>query len=426
MRALIIGAGVIGCSTALQLQRRGVQTTVIEAHGAVGHGSTSASCGIVRRFYSVPGMSALAHEAAQVWANWGEFLGHEEDLARFERPGALFSLPKIDGATRATVQHMKELGVDVSLLSRQQLQDRFPFVDTQRQDPTCAPDDPAFFEPRTSHIDGAIFEADAGYIQSPTLATTNLRTAGENAGVTFMLNSRVTSISPGSNSRFELGLQDGRSILGDILINIAGPHSSQVNAMAGVKLPLQTRALRREVHNVANPDGKNGAFPVIGDLDGGIYCRPGATPDELMVGSADPDCDHLDWVDDPDDYLEGVTDTYHQRQVLRLMKRLPAVGIGRPSGLSALYDVSVSDWYPIADKTELEGYYVCIGTSGSSFKTSPVLGQFMSHIIELCEDGHDIDKEPVPFRLSRLQRNLDTGFLSRLRGQLGDTSTVMG
>lgn len=426
MRALIIGGGVIGCSTALQLQRRGVKTTVIEAHGAVGHGSTSASCGIVRRFYSVPGMSALAHEAAQVWANWGAFLQHDEDLARFERPGALFILPKIDDAARATVRHMQDLGIDVSLLSRQQVQDRFPFVDTQRQSPTCAPTDSAFFEPRLDGIEGAIFEADAGYIQSPTLATSNLRLAGENAGVTFLLNSKVTKISAGSNTRFELLLHDGRSIGGDILINIAGPHSRQVNAMAGVNLPLQTRALRREVHNVANPCVSDGAFPVIGDLDGGVYCRPGATQEELIVGSADPDCDTLDWVDDADDYLEGVTETYHQRQVLRLMKRLPEVGIGRPSGLSALYDVSVSDWYPIADKTEREGYYVCIGTSGSSFKTSPVLGQFMSHIIELCEGGHDIDVEPVPFRLKRLARDLDTSFLSRLRGGLGDTSTVMG
>ena len=68
MRACIIGAGVIGCAVALELRRRGFDVTVIEKNGDAGHGSTAASCGIVRRFYSQPGMIALAHEGAQIWA----------------------------------------------------------------------------------------------------------------------------------------------------------------------------------------------------------------------------------------------------------------------------------------------------------------------------------------------------------------------
>ncbi len=44
--AVIIGAGIIGSSIALQLARKGVRVTVLEKNGSVGSGSTSYSSGI--------------------------------------------------------------------------------------------------------------------------------------------------------------------------------------------------------------------------------------------------------------------------------------------------------------------------------------------------------------------------------------------
>ncbi len=70
MRVSVIGAGIVGCSIGLELRRRGCDVTVVDRNGDVGHGSTSASCGIVRRFYSQPGMVAMAHEASCIWADW--------------------------------------------------------------------------------------------------------------------------------------------------------------------------------------------------------------------------------------------------------------------------------------------------------------------------------------------------------------------
>ncbi|MCP3999280.1 MAG: FAD-binding oxidoreductase [bacterium] len=67
MRAVVVGAGVVGCAVGLELRRRGHDVTVLDRNGEVGHGSTSASCGIVRRFHSQPGMGiAMAHEAASL------------------------------------------------------------------------------------------------------------------------------------------------------------------------------------------------------------------------------------------------------------------------------------------------------------------------------------------------------------------------
>ena len=428
MRIAVIGAGVVGCSVGLEARRRGHEVTVIDRHGAVGHGSTSASCGIVRRFYSQPGMIAMAHEAACIWADWASYLGPiDDDKAVFHRPGMLFIPPRVDDGVRAVVAGMEKLGIKVSLMSTEDVAERFPFLDTVSLFPTKPVDDPAFFEPPGGRIDGAVFEEDAGYVVSPGLATQNLRLAGDREGVRFLLNREVVEIRR-ETAGFNVETADGQSHESDVVVNVGGPHSSKINGMAGVRLPLETRALRREVHALANPmyteDG-GGNVPVVGDLDGGIYFRPESGGHDLIVGTTDPECDAPEWVD-PDDFGLEITEAYRERHCYRLMKRFPEVRYGPPRGVAALYDVTVRDWYPIADRTDLPGYYVCIGTSGSSFKTAPVLGRLMTEIIEAAESGRDTDKDPVRLDLPRAGTSVDTSFLSRLRGEIRTTGTVIG
>jgi sarcosine oxidase subunit beta len=429
MKVAIIGAGVVGCAVALELRRRGCDVVSIDRHGAVGHGSTSASCGIVRRFYSQPGMIAMAHESASIWADWDSYVGPIDDhLAVFLRPGMLFIPPRVDESVRGVVSEMERLGIAVALLSAEEVAERFPFIDIAAQFPTKPTDDPGFFEPTGRRIEGAVFEEDAGYVVSPGLATHNLRLAGEREGVGFLLNREVTGIHRREAGGFSLELGDGESIESEVVVNVAGPHSAKVNDLAGATLPLETRALRREVHALANPldSGEvGGGFPVVGDLDGGIYFRPESGGHDLIVGTTDPDCDAPEWVD-PDDYVEEITERYRKRHCYRLMKRFPEVRFGPARGVASLYDVTVRDWYPIADRTELPGYYVCIGTSGSSFKTAPVLGRLMAEIIDANESGRDTDRSPIQLDLLRAGTTVDTKFLSRLRGQIQTTGTVIG
>jgi len=428
MKITIIGAGVVGCASALELRRGSFDVTVVDRLGAVGHGTTSASCGIVRCFYSQPQMVAMAHESVQIWADWASYLGPiDDDPALFERPGVLFIPPRIDATVRGIVDKMLKVGVRVSVLSADELGQRYPYLDTASQFPPKRPDDPDFIEPGGDPIDGGVFEEDSGYIVSPGLATQNLRLAAEREGAQFLLNREVVQVEQ-TASGFRLGLGDGSSVESDAVINVGGPHSARINALAGVELPLETRALRREVHALANPlhgreDGP--ALPVVGDLNSGIYFRPETGGRDLIVGTTDPECDPPDWVD-PDNYDEGLTPLYRERHCLRLMKRFPDVRLGPSRGVASLYDVTVRDWYPIADKTDLPGWYVCMGTSGSSFKTAPVLGRLMTELIAAAAAGQDTDREPLQLELPRIGVSVDTNFLSRLRGEIASTGTVIG
>jgi sarcosine oxidase subunit beta len=428
--AAIIGAGVIGCSIALELRRRGFAVSVLDRNGDAGHGSTSASCGIVRRFYSQPGMIAMAHEAAAIWADWARYLGPvEEDLAVFRRPGVLFIVPRVDETVLSLLAEMQRIGVKAALLSPEEVRERFPHLDTASHFPARPVCDPAFLEPSDRPIAGAIYEEDSGYVVSPGVATSNLRRAGEREGVRFLLNRQVQAIQTANPRRFRIETAARGSIECDVVVNAAGPHSGVVNRMAGASLPLETRPLRREVHVLANPlygEPAGASLPVVGDLDGGVYFRPEAGGRDIVVGSTDPECDPKDFVADPDDFGESITDLYRERQSLRLMQRFPSVRLGPPRGVAALYDVTVRDWYPIADRTDRPGYYVCIGTSGSSFKTAPVLGSLMAEIIQSGEEGRDTDRDPITLALPRIGVSVDSRFLSRRRGELQTTGTVIG
>jgi sarcosine oxidase subunit beta len=439
MRAVVIGAGVVGCAVGLELRHAGFDVTVVDKNGDVGHGSTSASCGIVRRFYAQPGMIAMAHEGAHIWDDWPAYVGDiDDDLITFHRPGMLFIPPRMDAAVRATVEEMQKIGIRVSILDAQDISQRFPFLDALSQYPPRPVNDPEFFTLSDRKVEGGVFEEDAGYVVYPALAAQNLRRAGEREGVVYRLHHQITGIRRTGSGPFTLETATHGILESDVVVNVSGPHSGLVYRLAGVTLPLETRPLRREVHALRNPlkaggqpgragdVSRAGNLPVVGDLDAGIYFRPDAGGRDLIVGSTDPQCDALEFVDDPDHFDRTVTPLYHERQCLRLMKRFPQVRLGPSRGVADLYDVTVQDWYPIADCTDLPGYYVCIGTSGSSFKTAPVLGKLMAGLIQAVESGRDIDTDPFQLPLQHIGLTVDSGFLSRLRGSIRTSGTVIG
>jgi len=214
-----------------------------------------------------------------------------------------------------------------------------------------------------------------------------------------------------------------------VLVNAAGPHSRVLNEMAGVELGIETRALRREVHALPNPCATlptEAGLPILGDLDGGLYSRPEAGGAQIVTGSLDPACDELEWIDDPDDFNIHCTNEYHERQVMRLMKRLPAAELGPMRGVAGLYDVTLLDWNPVLDRTDLDGFYVALGTSGSSFKTAPIIGHCMAELIGAVEAGRDHDQDSLKIALPRTGFELDMAFFSRLRSAHSSTQSVIG
>ena len=429
--AVIIGAGIIGANLGFELAKAGYRTLNIDKLPAAGHGSTSNSCAIVRCHYSTwPGV-AMAYEGFHYWTRWTDYLEVEDELgpARFVQCGAVY-LGDGERYTGKVLPLFDEIGIPYEVWDADALRDRLPGVDTGTYAPPKRPDDDAFWEDPARQLTSAVYTPIAGYVTDPQLATHNLQRAAEAKGAGFRFNAEVTDIRVEDGRVAGVALAGGTLIDAPVVVNVAGPHSFVINEMAGVAdgMRIGTKALRHEVHHVPAPEGLDFEHDglLVGDDDLGTYFRP-EVGNHILIGSQDPACDPQEWVADPDDFDRDITDDQWQAQVLRLARRLPSLGVpSRKKGVVDLYDVS-DDWIPIYDRTDLDGFYVAIGSSGNQFKNCHIAAYCMAQLIEAVEAGHDHDADPVRVAMPHTGLELDLGVFSRNREINRDSSfSVLG
>jgi len=416
--AIIIGAGIIGAAIGYELSKKGRRTLNVEMLPAAGYGSTSNSCAIIRLYYSTLDGSAMAYDGYYYWREWADYLEapKEEQLAQFIECGTLVMKTKLNDGLRKQLVFMDALNIPYEHRSNDQILENYPFYDLTSFASAKSLDDPNFGEPTGGQLDGAIFFPNGGYISDPQFSTRNIQLAAERTGATFLFNSRVKEI-PVNNGRVEgVVLSDGTCINAPVVINVAGPHSSLINALAGadVDMKISTRALRQEVAHVPVPKGidYSAVACVTSDSDAAVYTRP-EVGNNILIGSEDPPCDTHIYVD-PDNYNSNFSNQW-TLQAQRLGLRFPNLGIpSKLKGCVDLYDVT-EDWIPIYDRSCVEGYFMACGTSGNQFKNAPVVGKVMAELIEYCESGSNHDEDPMLYQLKNIDQEISLATFSRLR-----------
>lgn len=428
--AVVIGAGVIGASVALELSRDGQRVLVVDRGPGAGAGSTSASSAIVRYNYSTWTGVVMAWEAKYCWEDWAGHLGGTDGagMARFIKTGGLCL--ESPGQDRGKVLALFDrAGVPYEQWDAATVRQRLPQLDLARHFPPKPVDDDAFWSEPEGELT-AYWTPDSGFVDDPQLAAHNLMVAARRCGAEFRFKSEVIAVRRDADRVVGVGLADGTRIDSAVVVNVAGPHSSRINALADVlgDFAVSTRPMRQEVHHVAAPPGygDDRPGPLVADLDLGTYFR-GAPGGGLLIGGTEPECDPLQWLDDPDVYDRNPTQAVYRAQVYRAARRLPNLAVPDSArGIAGVYDVS-NDWIPIYDKTALPGFYVAIGTSGNQFKNAPVVGRLIADLVAACEGGHDHDVDPVQVELQRTGFVADLGHYSRRRCINGDSSfSVMG
>ena len=419
--AIIIGAGVIGSAVAFELAKRGYKTLNIDKLPTSGYGSTSNSCAIVRASYSTWDGVAMAYEGFFYWDDWANYLGVEDErgMIKYMKTGSILLKLQGEDHSKKCLKFYGEIGIEHEILDLEALKKRMPIYSHDQYGETTRPDeDEHFFDKTGKKIEGAVFTPGSGYVSDPQLSSHNLQVAAEAHGGEFLFDSEIIEIRQESGKVSGVILKTGEQIDAAIVVTVSGPHSFVINQMAGVEdqMNIKTKALRHEVHHVPSPDGfdfeKDGFH--TSDGNNAIYFRP-ETGNTILIGSEDPQCDPQEWIADPDDYNNQITESQWKAQVYRCARRIPDLKIpSRTSGIVDLYDVS-DDWIPIYDKSALDGFYMAIGTSGNQFKNAPVAGHCMAELIDACEKGHDHDADPLKVKTVYTGLELNMGFYSRNR-----------
>ena len=329
--AIIIGAGVIGVCTGFELAKRGYRTLNVDKQPAAGSGSTCNTCAIIRLHYSTPDGCAMARESYFYWLDWGRYLGvpDEMGLAKYVNTGCLVVKNDRNHDLVNVMAALDELHVAYEDLNAVEVAARFPWIDTRSYGPPVTMADDRFGAPSGGKIRGAVYIPESGYIDDPTLACHNVQRACEARGGEFRFGAEVVEILREGGRAAGVRLADGSTIRAPIVVNVGGPHSAIINGMAGVLngMNISTRPLKQEVCHVPAPADMDyhQIAPLISDGDIGCYSRP-TTGNHILIGSEDPECDVLEWVDDPDDYNTGFTHQW-ETQVMREAQRVKGLGI---------------------------------------------------------------------------------------------------
>ncbi len=368
--AIIIGAGIMGLSTAFELSKRGLSVAVLEK-STIGAGSTGKSSAIIRQHYSNHTTARMALHSLRVFQNFGEQVGGESG---FTQTGFLVLTPEKDvSGLRANVKLQQELGIRTEILNRNEIMSRWPYLDG------------------TDLVEAA-YEPESGYAD-PNLTLQGYLQASRTFGAKFLQDTPVTGIS------LKAGKVEGVSTpTGDfsspLVVNCAGPWGAGVAAMAGIELPIN--ACRVQVAFFRRPDKHAAAHPVVADFIHAVYWRA-ETGGLTMVGLIDPEEEN--YVVDPDDYNESPDFDFIFDAGNRLVNRYPALEASESTGgFAALYAIT-PDWHPLIDELiPGSGLYVCAGFSGHGFKLGPAVGLMTADMV-LGEETPGMDREL--FRISR-------------------------
>jgi sarcosine oxidase subunit beta len=372
---LIVGGGVIGTSIAYTLARRHAGRVVVLEKSFLGAGSSGKSGAIIRQHYSNRLTAAMAQKSLRVFEHFDDVVGGPPV---FTRTGMAVVVNERDRAgLEANVAMQRELGIDVRLISAQELADIDPNA-------------------RLAEDELVAFEAEAGYAEAVQVVASYAE-AARREGADIRQGVEVKAVVTDGGRATGVDTNEGRYECGSVVL-ATGPWAAQLGRSVGLRLPVQ--ACRTQVALFRRPPDFGRRGVVYGDFVQGIYFKP-THGDLIHAGSLAGE--ELQDPVDPDNYNEAADGKWLPQVRQRLGRRYPAMhrGYGR-GGYGALYGIT-PDWHPILDRCPgLEGAYCAVGFSGHGFKMAPIIGQLLT---ELLVDGQAQALDITPLRLSRFDEN---------------------
>lgn len=367
--AVVIGAGIMGASTAHFLTKIGLgQVALVEKRKICG-GSTQYSAAHVRQHYSNEVGIRLAVRGAAMIANAEEELGGPSGFRNIGY--MLLAPPEGEQGLRDIVPVQQSFGVDTVLLTPQEVEHRWPQL-------------------RLEGVALACFEQTSGYCNPVQTVESLARSAQREHGLHVFEGCEVLDITTAGGRVTGVVTGDGEITTG-VVVNACGPWGDRIGRMVGVDYSITFSREHEAVFDA--PDGFQD-FPVISDVPQRFYCRPYAGG-KVLAGEGWPK--EIEPAD-PETYDDGTDEAHLQKMVPKLLNRVPSLaptlsqanyGGAFVTGYSGVYDIT-EDWYPIVGEEEVGGYYSCFGGSGHGFKIGPAIGESLAAVIGGQEPRIDI------------------------------------
>ena len=216
----IIGAGLMGCSTALCLARKGKKVILLEKESFPRHAS-AVNAGGVRQLNRSVEEIPISVGAMELWPRLDKIVGND---CGFRPVGQILIAPHTSAmnALEQRIESLTSLGFyHEELIS--------PF-DVKRLVPAYS-----------GKCSGGIMSKKDGFAL-PALTLKTFKNAACSAGVQFQSNCKVIDIAH-NGSKFKFHSEDGRTFESGVLVNCAGAWGKTIAAFFDDQLPIEPTGL---------------------------------------------------------------------------------------------------------------------------------------------------------------------------------------
>lgn len=367
---IIIGGGVAGLSTAMQLAGRGTRVIVLERE-RLANGSTGRAAGLL-------GQLRGNIEHTRMLIDGVAIVKELEQLASVEIFVQTGSLRVAENEVRAAeIKSLVEMGKSIGFEI-----DHLPIDEVAR----CMP------YMRTDDLVDACYCPTDGHLQPAELAAAYLK-VGKQRGVEYKANTPVTGILIESGKVRGVVTHEGE-YFAPVVMNAGGPWSYLNAGLADTVLP--TTAIGH-YYLTTRPDPSNSVdrlSPALRDRELRIYTRPESGG--LIVGMYDPEPERFDMGKLPVDFdMSRMKAARDSIQVARLLEatnhRFPWIDERTPMAITTGIMTFTPDARPFCGKMpNIEGLYHSSGFSGHGIVQSPVIGVIMSQLILDGKSTYDV------------------------------------
>jgi glycine/D-amino acid oxidase-like deaminating enzyme len=346
---VVVGGGVVGCSIAYHLARRGVRDVVVLEREAVGSGTTSKAAGGIRAQFATETEIRFSLESLRVLSSFAAEFGVDPG---FKQIGYLFLIS--DEADRrgfeTRIALQRRLGADVRLVTPAEAKAIVPAL-------------------RVDDLIAAVWGPQDG-VAGPAEVTAGFARRARELGVRIVEGVETTRI------RVEAGRVRGvetgpGAVSTPVVVNAAGPAAARVGRLAGVTLPVYPR--RRHIFYTEPFPEIPGPVPITTDRASGFYFRK--EMEQLLLSPGDVQ-------DIGEDQAAPVEWAMVEDAVAKAVHRLPAVERARiAGGWAGLRPLTPDDHAIVGWAPGVEGFFLAVGWGGHGFQHSPATGRYVAEWI---------------------------------------------
>ncbi|SFM39563.1 NAD(P)/FAD-dependent oxidoreductase [Pelosinus propionicus] len=346
---VVIGGGVIGCSTAYNLAKLGAGKVVVLEKKYLASGATGRCGAGMRMQWGTETNCLLSRESVKMLSHLPELLNVNVDI-EFTQNGYLMPAysEKMAEQFKKNLVLQQSLNIPARWVTPEESLEIVPFLNTKG-------------------MFGATYCAEDGHC-NPFKVTEAYAQAAKNLNVEIYTDTEVQGIVTKNGKIISVRTTQG-DIQTDTVVNAAGGYAKTVGRMVGVELPIFPE--RHEILVTEPVEPTMG--PMVMSFYHNLYCQQ-SPHGSFIMGIGHPN--------EPESYNIKSSWQFLRDMAERLVEILPPLaGLNVVRQWAGLYDMCPDRTPILGSSPALNRFFTAAGFSGHGFMISPITGQLMAEMV---------------------------------------------